>query len=259
MHTNVSHSQNSNANDGKKSWSGKSRVETIDKEKCIGGGGTQTPVGSIELAGSPHLEESCESRGSSGLASVPCSMSSSCGSPPALKDPSPDWDPEGPAMEPAESEPPKIEMSEGAAVCMIFCRTSLIFSCRHTLVGNISEYLVWKAAVAWAVDKRWNHQEVTTRMKNQKSVTVCVRERKVGGCVLPDGKKPCSWNSCMTSALLWSSVRRREVYGTLSNSSSVKMSSPSGAGKEAGDYKPLDPWEEFELILTSQWHWIITN
>lgn len=179
MHTNVSHSQNSNADDGKKSWSGKSRVETIDKEKCIGGGGTQTPVGSIELAGSPHLEESCESRGSSGLASVPCSMSSSCGSPPALKDPSPDWDPEGPAMEPAESEPPKIEMSEGAAVCMIFCRTSLIFSCRHTLVGNISEYLVWKAAVAWAVDKRRNHQEVYNQ-NEEPEICDCVCERERG-------------------------------------------------------------------------------
>lgn len=31
----------------------------------------------------------------------------------------------------------------------------------------------------------------------------------------------------MTNALLWSRVRLREEYGTLSNSSSVKMSSPS--------------------------------
>lgn len=35
----------------------------------------------------------------------------------------------------------------------------------------------------------------------------------------------------MTSALLWSSVRRREEYGTLSNSSSARMSSPSVAGE----------------------------
>jgi hypothetical protein len=27
----------------------------------------------------------------------------------------------------------------GVAVCMIFCRTSRIFSCRHTLVGKMSE------------------------------------------------------------------------------------------------------------------------
>lgn len=43
---------------------------------------------------------------------------------------------------------PKPEASEGVAVCMIFCRTSLIFSCRHNLVGKMSEYRVWKAAVA---------------------------------------------------------------------------------------------------------------
>lgn len=98
-----------------------------------------------------HLEESWESRGSSALPSVPCSSSSSCSSP--LPDPSPNWDPEGPGREPNESEVPKPETSEGVAVCMIFCRTSLILSCKHNLVGNISEYLVWKAAVAWAVKK----------------------------------------------------------------------------------------------------------
>lgn len=42
----------------------------------------------------------------------------------------------------------KPEASQGVAVCMIFCRTSRIFSCRHSLVGKMSEYLVWKAAVA---------------------------------------------------------------------------------------------------------------
>lgn len=51
-------------------------------------------------------------------------------------------------------------------------------------------------------------------------------------CVSPVGKKPCSWNSCMTSALLWSSVRLSDEYGTLSNSSSDKMSSLSGAGRQ---------------------------
>ena len=38
-----------------------------------------------------------------------------------------------------ESGPPRPETSEGAAVCMIFCLTSRIFSCRHTLVGKMSE------------------------------------------------------------------------------------------------------------------------
>lgn len=36
----------------------------------------------------------------------------------------------------------------------------------------------------------------------------------------------------MTNALLWSRVRRREEYGTFSNSSSARMSSPSVAGRE---------------------------
>ncbi|TNN81726.1 hypothetical protein EYF80_008172 [Liparis tanakae] len=69
-------------------------------------------------------------------------------SPPPLVDPSPDWEPEGPGRGPIESGMPRAETSEGAAVCMIFCRTSLIFSCRHTLEGKMSQYLVWKAAVA---------------------------------------------------------------------------------------------------------------
>lgn len=109
----------------------------------------QSPIGQTDLSSIPHLEESCESRGSSGLASVPCSSSSSGSSP--LIVPSPDCEPEGPGRDPDESGVPRPGPSEGAAVCMIFCRTSLIFSCRHNLVGNISEYLVWKAAVAWAV------------------------------------------------------------------------------------------------------------
>lgn len=40
--------------------------------------------------------------------------------------------------------------SGGAAACMIFWRTSLIFSCRQTLVGKMSAKRAWKAAVAWA-------------------------------------------------------------------------------------------------------------
>lgn len=51
--------------------------------------------------------------------------------------------------------------------------------------------------------------------------------------LLPEGKKPCSWNSCITSARLWSSVLRREEYGTLSNSRSVRMSSPSAPEGDA--------------------------
>lgn len=146
-------------------------------------------------------------------------------------DPSPDCEPEGPGREPDESGMPKPEASEGAAVCMIFCRTSLIFSCRHNLVGNISEYLVWKAAVAWAVKKGKQKRHLKNESLKVRNLyeNVCIYRACV--CVLPDGKKPCSWNSCMTSARLWSSVRRREEYGTFSNSSSVRMSSPSVAEK----------------------------
>lgn len=39
--------------------------------------------------------------------------------------------------EPARATPPTI--SELPAVCMIFCLTSRIFSCRHSLLGNVSE------------------------------------------------------------------------------------------------------------------------
>lgn len=51
----------------------------------------------------------------------------------------------------------------GVAVCMIFWRTSRIFSCRHTLVGKVSKWWAWKAAVAWAGEDnrdtmtRWTH------------------------------------------------------------------------------------------------------
>lgn len=174
----------------------------------------------------PHLEESCESRWSSGLPSVPCSSSSSCSSP--LPDPSPKWEPEGPGIEPDESGVHTPEASEGAAVCMIFCRTSLIFSCRHNLVGNMSEYLVWKAAVAWAVKTKWKTTKNNAWQYKYHSEDICLWFVSM----LPDGKKPCSWNSCMTSARLWSSVRLSEEYGTLSNSSSDKMSSLSVARKE---------------------------
>ncbi len=63
---------------------------------------------------------------------------------------------DGPGVE-AETElplatPPTI--SELPAVCMIFCLTSRIFSCRHTLLGNVSEWRAWKAAVACAVPER---------------------------------------------------------------------------------------------------------
>ena len=109
---------------------------------------------------------------------------------------------------------------------MIFCRTSLIFSCRHTLVGNMSEYLVWKAAVAWAGRRNKCKWKTDSEASCIDACTVCMCVR-----VLPDGKKPCSWNSCMTSALLWSSVLRSEEYGTFSNSSSARRTSPSVAGK----------------------------
>ena len=209
LHTNFSHSH---------------RLKSeSNQNKCVSMSGVERCDWFVSV---PHLEESCESRTSSGLASVPCSSSSSCRSPHPLADPSPDWELEGPGREPVESGMPNPVASDGVAVCMIFCRTSLIFSCRHTLVGNISEYLVWKAAVAWAGKKK------KTTWMNVESRSESVSVGRVCYCVLPDGKKPCSWKSCMTSARLWSSVRRREEYGTLSNSISVRMSSPSVAGKE---------------------------
>lgn len=42
---------------------------------------------------------------------------------------------------------------------------------------------------------------------------------------LPEGKKPCSWNSCMTRARRWSRVLRRDEQGT--RSKSPRRSSPS--------------------------------
>lgn len=40
-----------------------------------------------------------------------------------------------------------------------------------------------------------------------------------------EGKKPCSWNSCMTRARRWSRVRRKDEQG--SRSKSPRRSSPS--------------------------------
>lgn len=99
--------------------------------------------------GGPHLEESCESRGSSRLPSAPPSSSSSCRSP-FPDPPSPRWEPDGPGRGAPEESVGHPGASEGVAVCIIFCRTSRIFSCRQSLVGKMSEYLVWKAAVAGA-------------------------------------------------------------------------------------------------------------
>lgn len=45
---------------------------------------------------------------------------------------------------------------------------------------------------------------------------------------LPEGKKPCSWNSCMTRARRWSRVLRRDEQGT--RSKSPRRSSPSVPG-----------------------------
>lgn len=42
---------------------------------------------------------------------------------------------------------------------------------------------------------------------------------------LLEGKKPCSWNNCMTRARRWSRVRRRDEQGT--RSKSPRRSSPS--------------------------------
>jgi len=56
-------------------------------------------------------------------------------------------------------------------VAIIFCRTSRIFSCKHTLLGKTSTCLVWNEAVAWL-----------------------------------DGKRPSSWNNSITSCLRLSRV-----------------------------------------------------
>ncbi|KAG7232781.1 hypothetical protein INR49_008102 [Caranx melampygus] len=54
-------------------------------------------------------------------------------------------------------------------------------------------------------------------------------EVKLGSGDVPDGKKPCSWNSCMTRARRWSRVLRRDEYGTRSRS--PNRSSPSVPGR----------------------------
>lgn len=104
-----------------------------------------------------HLVESSESPAFLGSSELPCSSSRSA-SFSADSDPPPPPSlaagPDGPGKE-AGSEVPTL--SAGAAVCMIFWRTSRIFNCKHTLVGKISAYRAWNAAVAWATDRNtWN-------------------------------------------------------------------------------------------------------
>lgn len=51
---------------------------------------------------------------------------------------------------PAEifAEPSGFSVFLAVAESIIFCRTSLIFNCRQTLLGKMSECFAWKAAVA---------------------------------------------------------------------------------------------------------------
>lgn len=115
------------AEDGKNQGLVKSglKVKAGRGQRCAA---STVTVWSISLVSIPHLNESCESRGSSKPSSATCSSSSSCRSPPPRPDPSPDWELEGPGREPMVSEIPVPGASEGVAVCMIFWRTSLIFS-----------------------------------------------------------------------------------------------------------------------------------
>ena len=56
-----------------------------------------------------------------------------------------------PAPAPAAAMP---TMSSMLVCAIIFWRTSLILSCKQTLVGNTSWYFAWKADVAWAIKKQ---------------------------------------------------------------------------------------------------------
>lgn len=103
-----------------------------------------------------HLVESSESPAFLGSSELFCSSSRSASfsADPDPPPPSLAAGPDGPGKE-AESEVPAISL--GAAVCMIFWRTSRIFNCKHTLVGKISAYRAWNAAVAWATEENiWN-------------------------------------------------------------------------------------------------------
>lgn len=120
------------------------------------GGGIWSSVVPLAFVRWTHLVESRESPAFLGSSELLCSSSRSASfsadsdaPPPSLA-----MGPDGPGKE-AGSEVPAL--SVGTAVCMIFWRTSRIFNCKHTLVGKISEYRAWKAAVAWATEtKTWN-------------------------------------------------------------------------------------------------------
>lgn len=100
-----------------------------------------------------HLVESSESPAFLGSSELFCSSSRAASFSADSDPPTPSLaaGPDGPGKE--KSEVPA--HSAGAAVCMIFWRTSRIFSCKHTLVGKISEYRAWNAAVAWAMDETY--------------------------------------------------------------------------------------------------------
>ena len=66
-------------------------------------------------------------------------------------------------------------VEQAELVAIIFCLTSLIFSWRHTLLGNTSECLVWN----WAVEAL-------------------------------EGNNPSSWNSSITNCRRLSSVFRSD-------------------------------------------------
>lgn len=126
------------------------RVSSVDAGRGIWSSASVVPFNFVH---STHLVESSESPaflGSSGL----LSSSSRSASFSADSDPPPPSLPAGPDGPGKQRESEDPGHSVGAAVCMIFWRTSRIFSCKHTLVGKISAYRAWNAAVAWATEEK---------------------------------------------------------------------------------------------------------
>ena len=93
-----------------------------------------------------------------------------------------------PAPAPAAAMP---TMSSMLVCAIIFWRTSLILSCKQTLVGNTSWYFAWKADVAWAENTNnffLNWTKIIVRDPD-KGVGTTTPHGRGGGC------QPITWNN----------------------------------------------------------------
>ncbi len=68
--------------------------------------------------------------------------------------------------------------------------------------------------------------------------------------VLPEGKKPCSWKSCITSARRWSNILRRDEDGTRSNSSKICSVSPTDK------HRRQENTHKYISLCIRPWDWV---